>query len=163
MLEHSSATGLNRPGAGANIAFMKNILIAAIALALGAQAVAQQPKATNPAAALQGTWVVASINGQAPPEGMAEMTLTFSGEKYSSSTGATVDERGTFAVDGSKKPMTVDLVIVEGTDAGKTQLGIFEVTGDTLRLNLDTPGAGQRPAEFTIKDTGVMVVAKKKA
>ena len=141
---------------------MKNIVIAMIALALSAHAVAQEPKVTNPAAALQGTWVVGSINGQAPPEGMAEMTLTFAGEKYHSSTGTTVDERGTFTVDGSKKPMTLDLVIVEGTDAGKTQLGIFEVTGDTLRLNLDTPGAGQRPADFTSKETGVMVVAKKK-
>jgi hypothetical protein len=58
--------------------------------------------------------------------------------------------------------MTLDLVIVEGTDAGKTQLGIFEVADGTLRMNLDTPGAGQRPADFTIKNTGVMVVAKKK-
>ena len=141
---------------------MKHILVAMIAIAFGAHALAQDPKATNPAAALQGTWVVSTINGQAPPEGTPEMTLTFAGEKYSSSTGATVDERGTFVVDGSKKPMTLDLVIVEGTDAGKTQLGIFEIADGTLRMNLDTPGAGQRPADFTIKNTGVMVVAKKK-
>jgi hypothetical protein len=58
--------------------------------------------------------------------------------------------------------MTIDLIIAEGSDAGKTQLGIFDVTGDTMRLSLDTPGAGQRPADFSLKD-GLLVVAAKKS
>ena len=90
------------------------------------------------------------------------MTLTFTGEKYQQAVGAEVNERGTFTVDASKKPMSLDLVIVEGSDAGKTQLGIFEVTGETMRANLDMPGAGQRPADFTIKEGGVMFAARKK-
>ena len=142
---------------------MKHLLIALATVVLAAQVIAQEtPKAKNPAAALQGTWVVTSINGQTPPEGSPEMTLTFTGEKYQQAVGAEVNERGTFIVDASKKPMSLDLVIVEGTDAGKTQLGIFEVTGDTMRANLDMPGAGQRPTDFTIKEGGVMFAAKKK-
>ncbi len=141
---------------------MKHLLIALATVALTAQVGAQDPKTTNPAAALQGTWVVTSINGQSAPEGSPEMTLTFTGEKYQQAVGGEVNERGTFVADGSKKPMTLDLVIAEGSDAGKTQLGIFEVTGDTMRANLDTPGAAQRPADFTIKEGGVMFAAKKK-
>jgi hypothetical protein len=58
--------------------------------------------------------------------------------------------------------MTIDLTIVEGDDAGKTQLGIIEVTGDTFQAALDTPGAGQRPTDFSIKE-GVIVFSGKKA
>ena len=58
--------------------------------------------------------------------------------------------------------MTIDLSIAEGGDAGKTRMGIFEVTGDTMRLSLDTPGAGQRPTDFSLKD-GLLVVAAKKS
>jgi hypothetical protein len=55
-------------------------------------------------------------------------------------------------VDGWRgaQPMTVDLAITEGDDSGKAQTGIVEVTDGTLRMCLDTPGAGQRPSEFGV-------------
>jgi uncharacterized protein (TIGR03067 family) len=141
---------------------MKHILTALVTVALAAQVSAQQPKATNPAATLQGTWVLTSMNGQNAPEGSPEISLTFTGEKYNQAIAGQVNERGTFTVDASKKPMSLDLVITEGDDAGKTQLGIFEVTGDTLRVNFDAAGGGQRPADFTAKEGGIMFAAKKK-
>jgi uncharacterized protein (TIGR03067 family) len=88
--------------------------------------------------------------------------LTFTGDKYEQALGGTVNERGTIKLDASKKPMTIDLAIGEGTDAGKAQLGIVEVSGDTMKLHLDSPGAGQRPTDFTGKDGSFMVIAKKK-
>jgi hypothetical protein len=36
------------------------------------------------------------------------------------------------------------------------------VSGDILRLSFDIPGGGQRPSDFTVKEGGIMVVAKKK-
>ena len=49
---------------------MKHLLIALATVVLAAQVIAQEtPKAKNPAAALQGTWVVTSINGQTRPRG----------------------------------------------------------------------------------------------
>jgi uncharacterized protein (TIGR03067 family) len=137
-----------------------SMVIAAIALASGV--VAQEPRKATGAAALQGTWVITSINGEAAPEGSPEMTLTFTGDKYHQTLGGVVNERGTIRIDASKKPMMIDLMIAEGPDAGKTQLGVIEVTGDTVRANLDTPGAQQRPADFTIKDGSIMFVGKKK-
>ena len=85
--------------------------------------------------------MITSINGQTAPQGSPEMTLTFTGDTYHQTLGGEVNERGTIKLDASKKPMTIDLIITEGPDAGKTQLGIFEVTGDTVRASLDTPGA----------------------
>jgi uncharacterized protein (TIGR03067 family) len=57
--------------------------------------------------------------------------------------------------------MTIDLAITEGEDSGKAQLGIVELTDGTLRMCLDTPGAGQRPSEFGVKDSVILVEARK--
>lgn len=132
------------------------------ALTLAGGFFVQGTKDTAGAAALQGTWVITSVNGQAATEGSPELKLTFTGDKYHQTLGTEVNERGTYKVDASKKPMTIDLTIIEGADAGKSQLGVFEVTGDTLRASLDTPGAGQRPTDFTNKD-GVLVFVGKKS
>jgi uncharacterized protein (TIGR03067 family) len=136
------------------------MVIAGIALATGV--LTQGSKDTTGGAALQGTWVLTSLNGQAMPEGAPELTLTITGDKYHQTLGSEVNERGTIKVDASKKPMTIDFVITEGADAGKTQLGVIEVSGDTMRASLDTPGAGQRPTDFTVKDDVIRFVGKKR-
>jgi uncharacterized protein (TIGR03067 family) len=121
----------------------------------------QTPKDTapKPADALQGSWAVASFNGQDIPA-EAEAFLVFKGDKYEQWTGTTVDERGSIKLDTSKKPMAIDLIIVEGGDAGKTQLGVFEITGDTLNLTLGVPGETVRPAAI---GQGEVVAVLKKA
>jgi uncharacterized protein (TIGR03067 family) len=130
-------------------------------LALAASIATQGTKPTAAAAALQGTWLITSINGKAAPEGSPQLTLTFAGDKYHQTYGGEVNERGTIKIDATKKPMTIDLIITEGSDAGKTQLGIIAVTGDTLRAKFDTPGAQQRPTDFTVKEGSLMVEGKK--
>ena len=70
------------------------------------------------------------------------------------------DERGTIKVDGTKKPMTIDLLINEGSDAKKTQLGIFEVTGDSLKAGFGDPGTTERPTDFS-GTVGFVAVMKK--
>ena len=135
--------------------------IAITAVALAGTVVAQESKAKDPAAVVQGTWVITAVNGQSA-EGSPELTLTFAGDKYHQTMNGMVNERGTIKIDASKKPMTIDLIIAEGPDAGKTQLGIIEVTGDTIRANLDTPGTQQRPTDFTVKEGSIMFVGTKK-
>ena len=138
------------------------VLLASLALAAGIGGQTGKPQGKPASTAVQGTWVVASINGESGPAGAQEMTLTFTGDKYEQSLGGSVNERGTFKVDASKKPMTIDLAIGEGSDAGKSQLGIVEVSGDTMKLHLDSPGAGQRPTDFASKESSFIVIAKKK-
>ena len=141
---------------------MLHIAVALIAIALASPLPVQQKAGAGKPSALEGTWVVQSINGQPAGDGSQEMTLTFAGANYHQSVAGQVNERGTFKVDATKKPMTIDLTIVEGSDAGKTQPGVFEVSGDTLRVHFDLPGGKTRPADMTPKEGLLLVVAKKK-
>ncbi len=67
------------------------------------------------------------------------MTVLFGPQMYS---------KAKFTVDRSKTPMAIDYYNTEGGNAGKTQLGIYELNGTTLRLCLAAPGQ-ERPADFT--------------
>jgi uncharacterized protein (TIGR03067 family) len=71
-----------------------------------------------------------------------QVTVTFGGQLFF---------RATFTSDPSKKPKAVDYTIVEGPDAGKTQLGIYETSGNTFRICSAAPGK-ERPTEFTAKE-----------
>jgi uncharacterized protein (TIGR03067 family) len=121
----------------------------------GAQAppAAAQAALDKALASLQGTWVINDINGQAPPS----MLLVFKADKYEQVVDGTVNEKGTIKLDAAKKPMALDLVIQEGSDAGKLQLGIVEVTGETMKLKLAFPSETTRPKEFTQEETALMV------
>jgi uncharacterized protein (TIGR03067 family) len=132
-----------------------------VGVALAATLQSQGAKLPAGTAALQGTWMITTINGKPMPAEGPEMTLTFSGEKYHQTVGGKVTERGTIKVDASKKPMTIDLLIAEGDDAGTIQLGIIEVTGDQLRASLDLPNAKQRPADFNAKDVAITFAGKR--
>ena len=57
---------------------------------------------------------------------------------------------GTFKVDPSKKPHTIDITFTDGPEKGTTSLGIFEVDGDTYKLCLSQKGP-TRPTEFVAK------------
>ena len=132
------------------------MLILSLLFVTAGQAPQEAPKVT--AAMLQGSWAVTLFNGE-PVPAEAEAYLVFNGDKYEQWTGSNVDERGTTKIDVSKKPMAIDLIIVEGPDAGKTQLGVFELAGDTLSVTLSTPGDLTRPA--AINQGELQVVLKK--
>jgi uncharacterized protein (TIGR03067 family) len=132
-----------------------------VGVALAATLQSQDSKLPAGIAALQGTWMITTINGQAMPAEGPAMTLTFNGEKYHQTVGGKVTERGTIKVDASKKPMTIDLLIAEGDDAGKIQLGIIELTGDQLRASLDLPNAKQRPTDLNAKDAAFTFAGKR--
>ena len=90
------------------------------------------------------------------------MTLTIEGDKYSQAVNGTVNERGSIALDSDKKPMTIDLQITEGEDANKTQRGLVEVTGSTMKLKLAAPGATTRPADFAQTQDSILALLTKK-
>jgi uncharacterized protein (TIGR03067 family) len=132
------------------------VLTIAAAAAVSAHKQDAVPKEMVP---LQGTWVVTQINGDSTS---GDTSLIISGSKYSESVGGTVDETGLFKVDASKTPMTVDLIIQEGDSAGKTQLGVFEVKGDTMRLLLNNAGDMARPTSLEKGDGALFIVAQKR-
>ena len=132
--------------------------LVALTLVAGQAAPAQTPALSKETAALQGRWVVTLLNDQ-DPQGALE--LQFDGNKYAVAGGG-ADETGTFKLDASKTPWTFDLTIVEGTDAGKVQLGILEMKGDAIHGLLGTAGATTRPAGWDSPDGAISFVAVKK-
>ena len=111
---------------------------------------------------LQGTWVITMIDGEAVAAGAAEVALTIEKDKYNQTLDGQVIERGTIKLDASKKPIAMDLIITEGDDANKTQLGALEIGEKTIRFKLATPGATTRPADFEPADGYFVFVLIKK-
>jgi uncharacterized protein (TIGR03067 family) len=132
------------------------VMSVTVAAAVSARRQDAVPKEMQP---LQGTWAVTQVNGDAAP---GDIALIISGSKYSEAVDGAVDETGLFKVDASKAPMTVDLIIQTGEAAGKTQLGIIDVKGETMRLLLNTAGSTVRPTSLEKADGELFIVAQKR-
>ena len=123
----------------------------ALALVLCAAVSTPNAQTAKPSAlvtSLQGTWQMTNSNGQDLAGSGQEILITIKDNTYVQSMNGTVVEKGTFKIDESKKPMTLDLTIAEGDSAGKIQVGVVEVTGKTMRGKLAEPGATTRPTDF---------------
>jgi uncharacterized protein (TIGR03067 family) len=75
------------------------------------------------------------------------MTVTFAGDKFTVKKGDEVIQVGTEKLDPSKSPKTVDVTVAEGLNKGAVMLGIYEISGDTLKVCFDPEGK-KRPTEF---------------
>jgi len=129
-------------------------LLAAGLLLIGAGWLTADDKAEKDQKALQGTWQPESLNqaGQAAPaEQLKEITLVIKDNSYTISMGGQEIETGTFKLDSSMKPKTIDFEIQSGNDKGKKQPGIYELEGDTFKLCLAFPGESDRPKELVAK------------
>lgn len=136
-------------------------LALAFAVASAPMVSAQAPSKAAPPAqtkmsalvtSLQGAWQMVTANGQDTAGSGQEMLITITDNKYAQSLNGQVVERGTFKIDETKKPMTIDLAITEGDSAGQTQLGVVEITGKTLTGKLADAGVTTRPTDFAIAE-----------
>lgn len=141
---------------------MKTLL--ALVLAAGAVAVSAAQDKKDPTA---GKWVVESVTrdgkadeslkGATREQGDGKYTLTPA--KDSKAKAAT----GTYKLDATKTPVTIDLMPKGGTYDGKTLLGIVKVDGDALTIAFAEPGK-DRPTKFEgAAGSGVVVAVHKKA
>jgi uncharacterized protein (TIGR03067 family) len=115
---------------------------------------AAQDSAKKEMAQLDGEWSMVSgeANGMVMPKNMVstgkrvakdgETTISMAGQLYF---------RAKFSIDPAKKPKTIDYVMTEGPTKGKTQLGIYELDGDTVKFCFAAPGR-DRPTEFASKE-----------
>ena len=53
-----------------------------------------------------------------------------------------------YTVDLGKSPKAIDYAMTDGPTKGKTQLGIYELDGDTVKFCFAAPGK-ERPKDFT--------------
>jgi uncharacterized protein (TIGR03067 family) len=113
---------------------------------------------------LQGTWSAVSMenNGKpAPPEAIKGAKLVFTGDQYTLK--GEESYQGTFTLDPTRKPKTIDTTFVE-VEGGKkgTALGIYELEGDRLKICW-RHGGKERPTEFATKpNSGLRLMVLKR-
>jgi len=132
---------------------MQNALLIAFATLAFTPAWAEEPAVKKDMGALQGEWsmVSGSADGQPMPDEMrTQMKRVCKGDEATVTMGPRVFLKAKFTIDPSKKPKTIDYQMIEGVTKGNTQVGIYEVDGDTFRSCFSAPG-DPRPADFTSK------------
>jgi uncharacterized protein (TIGR03067 family) len=96
-------------------------------------------------AILQGLWTVtASEHLGTASSAITDGVMTVSGEAFEIHGTGTKMVKGTLSVDVRRRPWQIDLAL----DGGKRWVGIWELVGDTLKLNY-VDGAGQYPRPTT--------------
>src|SRR5688572_18667784 len=98
----------------------------------------------------QGAWQqrTATIDGNAiPAADVAKVKFTVVGDKYTITTGDVVQSEGTIKLDLTKNPKTVDFTETKGPNQGKSFLGIYTLTGATLKYCFGESGK-ERPTKF---------------
>ena len=106
--------------------------------------------------ALEGEWSfdALQVDGNDMPSALiADSKNLIDGDRFRmESPEATYD--GLLVIDTSAKPMQIDIVFVEGPEAGNSSHGVFELDGDRLTICLGLVGAS-RPTTFaTHPDSG---------
>ncbi|HEX3625691.1 MAG TPA: TIGR03067 domain-containing protein [Verrucomicrobiae bacterium] len=120
------------------------IILAAIAIVMPASAGNEGDDAKN----IQGTWAIASaeIGGSLFPAQVARsITLKMDAGQYVVK--AENFDKGTYRIDPTAKPKTLDIFGTNGPNAGKHFPCIYELHGNELKVCYQL-GNGPRPMEF---------------
>jgi uncharacterized protein (TIGR03067 family) len=91
---------------------------------------------------LQGSWSIEALelDGQKMPGVMlASARVVISGERFTS-TGMGAEYAGALVLDAAKRPPHMDMKFDKGPERGNTNLCIYELDGDTLKLCIATRG-----------------------
>jgi uncharacterized protein (TIGR03067 family) len=127
---------------------------------------AAEGKKADDAKAIQGTWTVerfeVSGGGGPPADELKKMRLTFKDDTLELSFGGDMKKTAKFKLMGDKKPKQIDLTPSEGPEAGKTAPGIYELSGDTLKLCFADKEGMARPTEFSAKGDRVVYFVLKR-
>lgn len=97
--------------------------------------------------AMKGTWSIVSAERDGKTVTDTTVTLTFDGvSKATVKRGDKLIFDGTVVVDAAKTPKSIDITQEsEGEQKGKTIPGIYELSGDTLKVC----SGKERPTDFT--------------
>jgi uncharacterized protein (TIGR03067 family) len=101
---------------------------------------------------LEGTWELSALECRGTNLSSSQLTLTVRDTTYTSSSNG-ISHSGYCHFDSSRTPATLDLILSSGKDKGKTQMRIYEVKGDMLKIA--SGGGLQYPHGFNDKDVVV--------
>lgn len=101
-------------------------------------------------ARLQGEWKLTGgqAGGEAFPADMIIGASIIIKDKVYDFKTKDESEKGVVQIDPSKSPAQIDLTITEGKDKGQKQLGIYEITGNKLRICASLAGVEKRPEKI---------------
>jgi uncharacterized protein (TIGR03067 family) len=100
----------------------------------------------------EATWKFVSIefDGRSvAAERFQEDRLILKGKEFTTTVGGTTTS-GTFKIDPTAAPKTIDITFTDGPGKDNTQKGIYELAGATQKICWAAPGKG-RPTEFEAK------------
>jgi uncharacterized protein (TIGR03067 family) len=102
-------------------------------------------------AQLQGEWTMVSGERAGTPfqaDFMKDSKRVATGGEVTVTLQGALFMKATFKLDPSTSPKTIDYAVTGGPNAGKTQLGIYQIEGDKVKFCFSTPGQ-ERPTTFT--------------
>ena len=124
---------------------MSRMILTAFALC----AICLSPSTLLAQTQLEGEWKLVEIHaGRDATPAPEDASMTFAEGKMTPTTKGNSRKPADFSTNETVTPHTIDVIIPEGPDAGKTSLGIFQITGNKLTICMNISGGGERPAEF---------------
>jgi uncharacterized protein (TIGR03067 family) len=124
------------------------VVVVALGVIVGAEcqgaSPAEDPTAEADYKKFEGTWTFESVEveGKAIPiAAFKDSKLILKGKDFTAiDTAGTL--HGTYKLDASKSPRSIDVTFTDGPDAGKTMLGIYELKDDTYKVCI---GMAEKP------------------
>jgi RNA polymerase sigma factor (sigma-70 family) len=131
----------------------------------------KKPDPATDEAKLQGTWeVVELIKGgiKVMPTAALRGTIEFKGDGFRfvlapDGMAEVTRTAATCSLDPERSPKAIDLVLTEGPQKGKTMLGIYESSGDELKLCLADSLTAVRPTTFEAGEGELVLFKLKRA
>jgi uncharacterized protein (TIGR03067 family) len=100
-----------------------------------------------------------------PPEEYEKnvQVLVFKDGKYTETMNGKETEAGSYKIDATKNPHTIDFMVNKGKEKGKIQLGLIKIEGDVMTMVLAEHGSKVRPENFEgVNDFEVMILKRNK-
>jgi uncharacterized protein (TIGR03067 family) len=132
---------------------MRKVMVAlAVCLLAGADGAPDAVKKEK--SQLEGEWSMVSgeIDGQPlPAEYVKGAKRVSRADETTVMIGGRLFLKARYTIDPAKKPKAIDYTMTGGPTKGKTQLGIYELDGDTVKFCFASPDK-ERPREFATKE-----------
>jgi uncharacterized protein (TIGR03067 family) len=138
--------------------------IAWLMLAVGSLLLADEPKqeaGRKDLEKMQGDWALVSLTRDGmkfPDEEAQALFRTVKGNRFTVARYEKEVGKGTFSIDATKKPHTIDFVPDTAKDKSQAMLGIYKWGGEKLVICYAPPGKA-RPTEFTSKEGQMQTLA----